>query len=295
MSINIIGIIKKIYEENGNIIQYLRNENKRETNTIEDILISYDFQAGSYIDFVKKNPEYIENYSTNLAALINNLGGGETVMEVGCGEATTLNAVSKKLAVQTNCYGFDISWSRIKMGNDYLKENDNKATLFIADLFKIPLADDSIDIVYTSHSIEPNGGREKEALESLYRVTKKYLVLLEPAFEFATEEGKERMINNGYITKLLDTIKDLGYNLILHKKSDVVANPVNPTGIYIIKKENSENNILHKDIFNCPISNTPLEKFDDHYFASESLISYPIIGGIPCLFSSYAVLTTKHN
>ncbi len=295
MSINIIEKIKKIYEENGNIIQYLRKENNRKTNSVEDILISYDFQAGSYIDFVKKNPEYIENYSTNLAALINDLGGGETIIEVGCGEATTLNAVSKKLSSSAICYGFDISWSRIKMGNDYLKENGNTANLFIADLFKIPLADNSIDIVYTSHSIEPNGGREKEALESLYRITKKYLVLLEPAFEFATEEGKERMINNGYITKLLDTINELGYNLILHKKADVVANPINPTGIYIIKKEYTGSNILQKDVFNCPISNTPLQKFDDHYFASESLISYPIIGGIPCLFSSYAVLTTKHN
>lgn len=295
MSINIISKIKKIYEDNGNIIQYLRQANNRNTNTIEDILISYDFQAGSYINFVTTNPDYIEKYSTNIANLMSKMGGGN-ILEVGCGEATTLNAVSKKLAKNYVFFGFDISWSRIKVANEYLNSQNNSANLFLADLFKIPLPNNSIDIVYTSHSIEPNGGREKEALESLYRITKKYLVLLEPAFEFANDEGKERMKKNGYITKLLDTIKELGYNLILHEKATIAANPLNPTGIYIIKKDNyTEENCLHENIFNCPISNTPLIKFEDHYFSKDSLISYPIIGGIPCIFSNYAVLTTKHD
>src|SRR5688500_6437781 len=97
--------------------------------------------------------------------------------------------------------GFDISWSRLKFAKEFLNDfNINNVTLFTANLFEIPLQDDSIDVVYTSHSIEPNGGKEKEALKELYRVTRKYLVLLEPSFEFASDEARARMKQHGYVT-----------------------------------------------------------------------------------------------
>jgi ubiquinone/menaquinone biosynthesis C-methylase UbiE len=37
---------------------------------------------------------------------------------------------------------------------------NQQADLVVADLFHIPFADNSVDVVYTSHSLEPNGGRE---------------------------------------------------------------------------------------------------------------------------------------
>lgn len=64
--------------------------------------------------------------------------------------------------------GFDISYSRIRHGNPHLhNEGINNAILFVGDLFKSALEDNSIDIVYTNHLLEPNGGHEKEALEEL--------------------------------------------------------------------------------------------------------------------------------
>ncbi|HOL80730.1 MAG TPA: class I SAM-dependent methyltransferase, partial [Ignavibacteriales bacterium] len=93
-------------------------------------------------------------------------------IEIGVGEATTLSYLIKQLNNQNlNIFGFDISWSRLKFAKELTKylqiENVN---LFVADLFNIPLNDNSIDIVYTNHSIEPNGGREEEALKELYRI-----------------------------------------------------------------------------------------------------------------------------
>ena len=46
----------------------------------------------------------------------------------------------------------------------------------MGDMFNLPITDDSIDLVYTVHALEPNGGKEKEALKELYRITKKYLM-----------------------------------------------------------------------------------------------------------------------
>jgi hypothetical protein len=45
--------IKKLYENGGNIIQYLKSMDNNSMNSLEDILISYDFQAGSYIKYCK--------------------------------------------------------------------------------------------------------------------------------------------------------------------------------------------------------------------------------------------------
>ncbi len=61
--------IKKLYAKGENIIQYLKSIGNSETNTIEDILISYDFQSGSYIQGLSKNKEYNEKYCKALAKL----------------------------------------------------------------------------------------------------------------------------------------------------------------------------------------------------------------------------------
>ena len=49
----ILSRISEIYKSGGNIIQFLKSLKGDSKNSLEDILISYDFQAGSYIEFVK--------------------------------------------------------------------------------------------------------------------------------------------------------------------------------------------------------------------------------------------------
>ena len=296
MEIDLIPRIKQLFENGENIIEFLKRIEGRSSNTIEDILISYDFQSGSYVKFTQENPTFNTNYTTAIAKVFYQLGDFNSILEAGVGEATTLGNLSSKLNNnQLKLLGFDISWSRVHCGLNYLVQLGGHADLFVADLFNIPLNDSSIDIVYTSHSIEPNGGREKDALKELYRVAKKYLVLLEPTDEFASEEGKNRMKKYGYVQNLIKVIAELNYNLIEYRPFDISANPLNPTGLYIIKKEDSlvDNN---NDVdFCCPISKDKLEEFEDHFFSKESFISYPKIMGIPCLYPSYGILTSKHD
>lgn len=287
--------IKELYESGENIIEYFKNQENRDVNTIQDILISYDFQSGSYIKGIENNKEYSNAYTKQLADVINELGVFENIIEVGVGEATTLGNLIPKIKNSQflETYGFDISWSRIHLGNQYLKKIGVESNLFVSDLFNIPLSDSSIDIVYTSHSIEPNGGKEKEAIKELYRVAKKYLILLEPTHEFASTEGQKRMQANGYVQNLEKTIKELGYDLIDYKPFEVTINSLNPTGLYIIKKKSEDNKESVK--FCCPIAKDNLLEYNDHFFSKKSLISYPKIMGIPCLCNFYGVLTSKHD
>ena len=255
-------------------------------------MISYDFQAGSYIQKFSQRQKLNRNYCKALAMLIDNIEGVESLVEVGVGEATTLTTVIKNLGNKPSAiFGFDISWSRLNFAQALLKDfSINNVTLFTANLFEIPLLDNSVDVVYTSHSIEPNGGREEEALKELYRIARKYLILLEPSFEFADDEAKARMKKHGYVTELYATAVKLGYTIVEHRLFDYSANPlnVNPTGLIIIEKKATDVNSSH---LVCPVSHTELVTHGESLlYSKESLLAYPVINKIPCLLKENAVL-----
>lgn len=284
--------IKEIYANGENIIKYLKSISKNKQNAIEDILISYDFQSGSYVKGFSENPEFKNKYCNSLAKVIDSLGDFKSIIEVGVGEATTLGLLIRKLTnTPLDVLGFDISWSRLKFAKEFLSDFDIKnVTLFTANLFEIPLLENSVEVVYTSHSIEPNGGKEKEALKELYRITGKYLILLEPSFEFANDEAQTRMKEHGYVTKLHSTALELGYKIIEHRLFDYSSNPLNPTGIMIIKKESSNNSNIN---LVCPISLTELIKYNESLlYSKQSLLAYPIIEEIPCLLKENSILAT---
>jgi SAM-dependent methyltransferase len=285
--------IREIYLNGGNIIQYLKDSDGRDFNSVEDILISYDFQSGSYLKEYPKKLQFIRDYCSSLADIINSLGSFRSIMEAGIGEGTLLGPLLNYVNIPHEKFGFDISWSRLKFAQDFLKDINCKGVkLFTANLFEIPLKDNSIDIVFTSHAIEHNGGREKEALEELYRVTKKYLVLLEPAYEFANEDARERMKKHGYITNLNSTAVELGYKILEHRLFGYSSNPLNPTGLMVIEKEavSSENQFSS---LVCPLTRTDLrEYYKSFLYSTESFLAYPILQNIPCLLKENAIIAT---
>lgn len=291
-----LALIKEVYKQGGNIIQYLKTAKQEQINSPESILISYDFQAGSYIENYKKNKEFIQKYCAAIANTIeNHTDNVESIVEVGVGEATTLGNVLKVLKNKPRrSYGFDISWSRIKYAKSFLEsERVDECFLFVGDLFNIPLKDNSIDIVYTSHSIEPNSGKEEEAVKELYRITRKYLILLEPCYELANQEAKNRMLAHGYITNMQKAIKKLNYNISEFRIFDLYANPLNPTGLTVIKK-NYKGDLKTENHLACPITKTDLALLKGSYFSKDSLLVYPIIDEIPCLLPSNAVVATHY-
>lgn len=190
-------------------------------------------------------------------------------------------------------YGFDISWSRIKECNNFLNEDnllDNTFT-FVGDIFSIPLKNNSIDIVYTAHALEPNGGNEKKLLKELYRVTSKYLILFEPSYEFANDEQRKRMDYYGYIKNLSVEAKILGYNIVEHRLLTFSLNMQNPTAVIVIEKNV---NTIKENPLCDPLSKGELIKGETSYFSKDSLLAYPIIEKIACLNIENGILATKY-
>ena len=286
--------IAQIYRSGGNIIKFLKSMDDRTTNNLEDILISYDFQAGSYILAYEQSARYLDDYTSQIAGVLNGLGPFGTCIEAGCGEATTLAVLGRKLPRTTVFGGFDIAWSRVKLGVDFARRHGVEAELFCGDLFHIPLENHSVDVIYTSHSIEPNGGREIEAIVELARVAAKWLVLLEPAYDLAGPEARMRMEEHGYVKDLAKCIRQLGLELVRHELFSISANPLNPTGLYLIRiaAQPGLNSTLR---YQCPVSGMPLDPGPTAFFSADSLLAYPILAGVPYLLPSHAILATKYS
>ena len=288
--------IAELYARGENVMANLRSlsgsASANRSNTVEDIMISYDFQAGSYIRSYEQDPVYLDRYAAELRSVLAGLGTIDTLLEAGCGEATTLSILASGMPARPALGGFDISWSRVKLGQAFAAGRGLSAQLFCADLFRIPLADRSVDVVYTSHSIEPNGGREREAIQELARIARNWLVLLEPAHDLAGDEARRRMEGHGYVQNLAATIRSLGLTLVEHRLFPVCANALNPTGLYLVKIGPASDRAKAFE-FQCPVSGTPLEPGPDAFYAPKSFLAYPVLHGVPCLLESNAILATK--
>lgn len=291
-----IKLIEKLYKSNSNILENFKKKNNTKNNTEEGIMISYDFQSGTYVEAYKNNEIKMElelHWNDILNYLQKYCNGKYSILECGVGEATAFSYILKNLNIKPyKAFGFDISWSRIKIGTEFLKENflEDKADLFVANMFDIPFKDESVDIVYTVHAMEPNGGNEEKLLKELYRVTKKYLLLFEPIYELASDEQKRRMEHHGYIKNLRKICEKLGYKITDYRLLNHHYNILNKTGVIVIEK--AIENCIECE-FCDPISKRSFIKGSSSYYCPDSFLAYPIVEGIPCLNKSNAILATK--
>lgn len=304
--IHLMQKIKEIYRGGGNIIEYLRTVEEQNINSLEDILISYDFQAGNYFSAYKENPAYFSKQYDEMTEILNTCiekcGGACTILEAGVGEGRSLVSILNRMdpAQIKKAYGFDVSWSRIKYAEKFEEEfgkgRERKISFFTSDLLNIAVKDSAIDIVFTVHAAEPNGGKEKNVLEELYRITGKYLVMFEPAYEFASDAAKKRMEHHRYITRLYESAVELEYTVIKHELLKNLLDPMNPTGVLVIeKKQLNQKKYEIEDIFCDPILKEDMRIEKNEYYCEKSMLAYPVLGGVPCLLADNAIVATKYN
>ena len=242
-----------------------------------------------------KHRAKLEEYVAAIARVLQPLDG-KTILEAGVGEATTLCGVLNQLhPAPERVFGFDLAWSRIAIARAYAKrETPCRPQLCTGDFFATPFADGAFDIVFTSHAVEPNFGREEEALRELYRVARRWVVLFEPSYELGNEATKRHIEEHGYCRGLTETAKRLGYRVVEYRLLDLDWVDYNQTGVIVIEKPESGTADASRADYACPRCHHALVNRGGNYFCSDCLVVYPQVGGIPCLLPQNAILATKY-
>lgn len=301
--------LKELYEQNVNIMEYLREKNKVDCNTTKAILASYDQQAGSYIanlesDEIKTNyhvnfqksamvhKDFIYKFCSEIVERIKDLKFN-TVLDAGTGESTSMNVLSDLLKnPDLKFYGFDVSASRIKTAKEYAKKKNFNPILFTADMNNIPLKDNSFDLVYTIQAIEPNTNNELNIVRELFRVCRKYLVMIEPSYELGNQETKVHIEQHKYIKNLKQAVDTLDGKLLKYELLPI-GSYENQQAIYIIEKNNPKEILSNKPDFACPVCKNYLEHKKGELFCENCGLVYPIIDGIEILNTDSGIIFSK--
>ena len=289
--------LSEAYARGENNTALLKGLSTVDFNTEEMIETAYDLQSGSYVRDLD-DPERCQHkvdYGRTIAEEILALTQPTSILEAGVGEGTTFSFVLTGLNnPDLEAHGFDISWSRIASCRHWLQKNgQTNAFLSVASLLNLSYLDNSFDVVYTSHTIEPNGGNEENILQELYRVTSQYLVLLEPGYELASVEAQQRMEHHGYCKGLVESAESLGMRVLKHELFPHTPNPLNPTAITVIVKDSAAPPAMPQ--LACPRFRSPLIENPDSLFSAESLRAYPTIKGIPCLRSQDGMIASAYH
>lgn len=119
------------------------------------------------------------------------------------------------------------------------------------------------------------------------------MILLEPGYEFASDEARQRMDSHGYCKDLKGISDSLGYDVLEHKLFPHTSNPLNPTTLTIIRKDSDVE--LPSSVLACPRFKTPIREIGGMLFSPEALVVYPVLGGIPCLRIENGIFASKYE
>jgi len=261
------------------------------------IEIAYDIQSGSYTNFALENPGILERYACEIYDLAKPyLAEHDVILDCGAGELTTLSALSDHLPAQCQLLACDISLSRLKVGRRFAEramrgDLARDLSLFVADMARLPIADNSVDVVFTSHALEPNHGRERDLLAELLRVARRQILLFEPSWENADKLARARMERHGYVRDLPQHIDSAGGRLVSAEPLPNPLNIMNPTVCYVVEPIHQQCQSSFADqMFQCPRSGHALQKHQSYWWSLLGGWAYPEIDGIICLRDKHGIL-----
>ena len=268
--------------------------------SLEKVKKKYEKISGTYIESYldKKRSFYaeienkkivrlsggLENYYSGYLLNIIKETKVKSFLEVGAGEFTLIYDLLKKIKNKkfNIMAALDIAFKRLDKGNKFLKKRKiNLDYLVKGDAANLPFADNSFDLIYTSHCLEQVPHLFDEIIKECVRVTKKYVVLIEPSYEFGSDITKDHIYKKGYPKISNKSFKQDNYKIIL-RKGLPIKSLINGTEIIILKKKEKKKESL-SNIYVCPSCKNYLKKDKNKLLCQKERIFYTIKSNIALL------------
>lgn len=125
------------------------------------------------------------------------------------------------------------------------------------------------------------------------RVARRCVVLIEPCYEKAGSAAQRRMKYHGYVKNLAGVARGLGAKILFQELVPEPLNPMNPSGVLILKKNGHHSTLRAKGNYVCPVTRTPVQKKHGYYCSRKAKLAYPILRGIPLLRPENAIIANK--
>ncbi|MDA9134158.1 class I SAM-dependent methyltransferase [Candidatus Pelagibacter ubique] len=249
------------------------------SRSLENVKKKYDQISGTYIHNTEiKNAKFyaelkdgtvvkckgnIHSYYADIIGKIIKQTKTKSFLEVGAGELTHINKIYNRLKKNNfkidKSGALDISFKRLLVGKKYLISKKNKIDYIVqGNAAELPFANDSFDLIYTTHCLEQVPNLFVESVNEMLRVAKNYVVLLEPSFELSNKITSNYITYKGYVQinkKLLSNIKYKYFKRIKLPFKQYL----NGAELIIYKKK-SKKNKRSKVEFICPKNKTVIHK-----------------------------------
>ena len=286
-----------------NISEHLRgrlNTENEIANLHEVIRLSYDLQAGTYIEDYLRRKNF---YDSRMAYVVESfypfleqcsfVNKNHHILDLGVGEATTFTSFVKQLCargVDVSCFGMDLSLSRLATARDFTAAKlDQDISFVVGNLTSIPFSDSSMDVCMTMHAIEPNRGMEDEILNEIIRVSRHFIILLEPIYETASNSERNHMNKHFYAQNILSAIQRRTDIQIIHDSilPRSLQDDNQSSSLLVIKKLTPESKYQDSHYI-CPIERTKLHSGKGFWLSAQGTC-YPEIDGLPVLDPRYCL------
>ena len=290
-------LLKAAYEAflNGsNILQVLASKFPTVSQT-ELIEISYSFQSGTYITYYKNNVEDFSRSNSYICSLLEkyipNSSSLENWLDLGIGEGTTIGDLHRRLNQSIPLTGTDSSLNRLHLSESFLSESlDSQVyTPIYCRHDTLPFSDSAFEIVSLFHSLEPNKYSWQNIISEVLRVSARYVLLVEPIYEFANAHQRRHITSHNYFSGLiteLNRLSKLSEINILHIEEllENSLDPLLPSTFILIEKAKGKSISLFSSIMDlrCIVSNETPNSINNSCIKFNSTV-YPIVHGVPLL------------
>ena len=289
-------ILKKIYK-------YIFNKNlaNNSSRSLESVLSKYNKISGNYVKWYEnKNAKYIGYWKNGKLAEISGLpifpsmeviknlivkDNLNSFIEIGAGELTTTHSLLSQLNLKKLKYfgGIDLSFKRLNIGKKFLKKKGFRINFIArANAAEIPFSDNSFDVVYSNYCLEQMPHIFDKIVDEMVRISKKYVVLIEPSYEFGSRASKNKIISKGYpIIKTKNFRNNASYQLLLRKPTPF-RRYINGSEIIVLKKK-LKKHLKSEVYYKCPVSKKRLFKRKKIFLTKNGNYFYPIKNNIPLI------------